>query len=110
MTDLEAFVLTHVVDDTPATREAIRFKDIGNDEYICAKPLMFHWTVIKGSVYDRTGYIDRWCFATRELAHNAVADWPVPSPEGYEPEGWHRHPCSGRRRPDADPSREYIDP
>jgi len=25
-----------------------------------------------------------------------------------EPEGWHRHVPSNRRRPDGDPSREYI--
>jgi hypothetical protein len=27
-----------------------------------------------------------------------------------EPEGWFRHPMSGRRRPDGDASREYTHP
>lgn len=27
-----------------------------------------------------------------------------------EPAGWHRHPATGRRRPDGDPSKEYINP
>jgi hypothetical protein len=25
-----------------------------------------------------------------------------------EPEGWFRHPASGRRRPDCDPAQEYV--
>lgn len=29
---------------------------------------------------------------------------------GTEPSGWFRHPPTGRRRPDGDPSKEYINP
>jgi hypothetical protein len=25
-----------------------------------------------------------------------------------EPEGWYRHPASGRRRPDGDPAKEHV--
>lgn len=27
-----------------------------------------------------------------------------------EPEGWYRHPQSGRRRPDGDPAKEFVRP
>jgi hypothetical protein len=27
-----------------------------------------------------------------------------------EPDGWHRHPQSGRRRPDGDPAKEFVRP
>jgi hypothetical protein len=27
-----------------------------------------------------------------------------------EPKEWMRHPSSGRRRPDGDPSKEYVNP
>lgn len=27
-----------------------------------------------------------------------------------EPQGWHRHPASGRRRPDGDPAQEHVNP
>jgi len=27
-----------------------------------------------------------------------------------EPQGWFRHPNSGRRRPGGDPSQEYVNP
>jgi hypothetical protein len=27
-----------------------------------------------------------------------------------EPDGWMRHPDSGRRRPDGDAAREYVEP
>jgi hypothetical protein len=52
----------------------------------------------------RWGYGDRWCFASYALARDALAAW---NGEG-DPQGWHRHPDSGRRRPDGDARREYI--
>ena len=27
-----------------------------------------------------------------------------------EPMGWHRHPSTGRRRPEGDPEMEYVNP
>lgn len=51
-------------------------------------------------------YEDRWCYHSVESAKRALDAWDG---EG-EPQGWHRHPRSGRRRPNADPLKEYIDP
>lgn len=49
------------------------------------------------------GYEDRWCYV-HDRAVEALQAW---NGEG-EPEGWHRHPRTGRRRPDGDAKREYI--
>jgi hypothetical protein len=72
--------------------------------YAAIKPLMFHWTMIVGQVGDFLGYEDRWCYGDRERAETALRAW---SGVG-EPTGWHRHPKTGRRRPNGDASREYI--
>lgn len=52
------------------------------------------------------GYGERWCYATIEQARAALAAWD--GAEHSEPRGWHRHPNTGRRRPDGDAAREYI--
>lgn len=73
--------------------------------YAAVKPLLFHWTMIVGEVGDRAAYYDRWCFATEQLAKAALLAW-----DGVgDPVGWHRHPSTGRRRPDGDPSREFVE-
>ncbi|MFG7180689.1 hypothetical protein ACGYQ5_14270 [Burkholderia pseudomallei] len=51
-------------------------------------------------------YGDRWCYHTYADAKAALTAWDG---EG-EPSGWHRHPDSGRRRPNGDPAREYVNP
>lgn len=55
-------------------------------------PLMFTVAIL----YDLNeyGYGDRWCFSSYEKAKNALDNWDG---EG-EPQGWHRHPPTGRRR------------
>jgi hypothetical protein len=87
-----------------------RYKDLADGTYVLAKPLLFHWTVIRGVVGDRAAYFDRWCFANQGLAQAAVDAFPPNPPDGFEPAGWHRHPPTGRRRTDGDPGRETIDP
>lgn len=48
---------------------------------------------------------DVWCYQApqTELAWRAALGWDG---EG-EPEGWYRHPESGRRRPGGDAAKEY---
>jgi hypothetical protein len=53
---------------------------------------------------DTTGYDDRWCYE-RGKAEGFLESWDGKG----EPDGWHRHPSTGRRRPDGDASCEYID-
>jgi hypothetical protein len=52
-------------------------------------------------------YDDSWCYDGWPSALAAVAAWDVEGGQ-TEPEGWHRHPRTGRRRPDGDASQEYI--
>jgi len=53
-----------------------------------------------------SGYEDRWCFESRQLAIDALKEWNRET--DAEPMGWHRHPDTGRRRPEGDPEKEYI--
>jgi hypothetical protein len=55
--------------------------------------LMFHWTVHIG--IDDTGYDDRYCFATEQMAKDSLDAWDG---TGDMPDHWHKHPSSGRRR------------
>lgn len=76
-------------------------------QYYCGiRALMFHYTLLKGAVGDTMGYDDRWCY-TDDLAPVllAMVEWDGKG----DPFGWQRHPSTGRRRPDGDPAREYIE-
>lgn len=54
-------------------------------------------------------YIDRWCYGSREAAVAAMQAWTdYDKWPDTEPTGWHRHPPTGRRRKDGDPSTEEI--
>ena len=69
-------------------------------------PFAFTHAIIVGDVGDRAGYADRWCYHSLAAAAEALLLW-----DGHgEPYGWHRHPPSGRRRPDGDAAMEYVHP
>jgi len=73
---------------------------------------MFHWTMITGSMDNFWGYDDRWCYDDRMvgnmlLVEHALEEWRQRGFEG-EPEQWHRHPKTGRRRLHGDPEQEYV--
>lgn len=54
--------------------------------------LLFHWTMHVD--IDLCGYADRYCYQTEQGAISALKDW-----DGIgDPEGWHRHVSTGRRR------------
>ena len=91
---------------TPQGGSCTEVKDIGNGLYAAIKPLLYHWTMIAGEIGDIFGYEDRWCYATQELAEKALREWDG----NGEPTGWHRHPATGRRRPDRDAEQEYVAP
>lgn len=81
------------------------FPEIGS--YTATYQLLFHWTLIFGMIGDRFSVEDRWCYLDEAGAVTAQDAWNPT--EGEEPTGWHRHPKSGRRRPDGDPAREYVE-
>jgi len=62
----------------------------------CLMPLLFTCAIIS-DIY-RCGYGDRWCYHNINQAKAALNAWS--GEDGTEPEGWHRHPSSGRRRDD----------
>jgi hypothetical protein len=66
---------------------------------------MYTWGILAG--LNSCGYENRWCYSTEEDAHRALMDWRLRGGE-EEPDGWHRELAHGRRRPDGDASREYI--
>lgn len=74
------------------------------DGRICAiNRLLYHWTMLVD--LDWTGYRERYCYATFEGALQAMIEWN----DQPEPEGWHRHPESGRRR-DLRTGKEWVAP
>lgn len=79
--------------------------DAGRYAAIC--PFVFSVAIIVGDFGDDYGYSDRWCFNSFLLAAAALTEWAGRNFEG-EPIGWHRHPDTGRRRPDGDASKEYV--
>lgn len=80
-------------------------RDLGDGRYSAILPLLFTHAIIVGRIGDRSTYDDRWCYRDRESAEKAHLEW-----DGIgEPEGWHRHPLTGRRRDAGDPLLEYID-
>ena len=77
---------------------------INQETYIAIIKFMFTAAIIRGRVGNHGDYDDRWCYHNVEAARSAIAQW-----DGIgEPKGWHRHPMTGRRRPDGDESQEYI--
>lgn len=74
------------------------------DGQVCGlSRLIYHWTVKID--LSEIGYRDRYCFPTSDLAITAMEQW---NGEG-DPINWHRHPRTGRRRPDYTPASEYIE-
>ena len=58
------------------------------------------------------GYEEFYCFASMDLAVKALdayADTLIANPQSkVEPEGWHRHFPSHRRRENGDPKKEVV--
>jgi hypothetical protein len=80
----------------------------GTELWYGVKRLMFHYTVIEGEINDREAYRQRWCYQTAYAGIIALETWAASRFEGIEPKGWHRHPSTGRRRPDGDAKQEHV--
>lgn len=82
-------------------------KILADGRWSAVMPLLFTAAIItmepdieKASLW----YEDRWCYHSLPDAVKALSVW---NGEG-EPDGWHRHPQTGRRRTNGDPLAEYI--
>jgi hypothetical protein len=69
-------------------------RDIEEGRYVCIMPLMFTHAIIVGRIGQMSVYDDRWCYSSYDKAKAALDAWDGKG----EPEGWHRHPMTGRRR------------
>lgn len=90
-------------DETIRLLESEGYADIRkmpDGEFAAIRTFVFTCAIIYGMT--PWGHDERWCYRTYEDAKKALDAW---NGEG-EPEGWHRHPASGRRRDEA--GNEYI--
>ncbi|MNV12860.1 hypothetical protein D3C71_1034810 [compost metagenome] len=78
-----------------------RFRQLPDGRWIGSHRLLMHWTIHVD--LHEYGYEDRYCFATKALADAAFDNWDGTG----DPEGWHRHPKTGRRR-DLATGKEWI--
>ena len=113
--EFEAFTFDHEVvtrlAELPADgvlrlwpKENCLVRRVSADLYVGVAPRMFTWAVIVGHVDDEWGYDDHWCYSS---LFGAVAAANVFDGTG-DPVGWHRHPRTGRRRPNGNPRLEYT--
>lgn len=90
---------------------AIAFRDLGAGRGLWIYPMMFTFKLVIGRIGADT-YEDGWCYRREYMADfirvfAAMNAWD-PAQE-KEPEGWVRHPPTGRRRfPDGDPETEEV--
>jgi len=82
---------------------SIRAADDGS-QLVAMRQMVFTWAIFAG--LDEAGYEDQWCFESATAAAMAFVAWS--GNMGTEPDGWIRHPKSGRRRPGGDATREYV--
>lgn len=75
---------------------------LSNGLWTCIFPLLYTHAIITVRHGDEVGMVDRWCYHSYEAAKKAIDAW---NGKG-EPEGWHRHPMTGRRRDEE--GKEYI--
>lgn len=71
-------------------------RDLQDGTWLMVGRLLFHWTVRRGTFLDVTLELDRWCYRTEAGARSAFSIFPQGPPPNYEPEGWYRHPPTGR--------------
>lgn len=90
------------------TYGAAAYRELGDGRAVWVYRMMYTHKLVIGRV-DAPAFDNSWCYKDVASALEAFVMWnPF---EQAEPEGWVRHPHSGRRRfPDGDPSSEYIAP
>ena len=84
--------------------------EVDEHQFAAIMPLAFTAAIVVGLKRDvAIGYEDRWCYHSIDDAITWLAEWRDRKFEG-EPRGWHRHPTTGRRRPNGDATQEYVNP
>lgn len=88
------------VELSPEQYGLLETKRCENGRLVGIMPFLFTWAIV-ADLTD-VGYEDRWCYKSLQDARSALKEW---NGDG-EPEGWHRHPLSGRRIDES--GREYV--
>jgi len=91
----------------PVVSEWASSKRLEDGRRLFVYPLTFGKGRLCLSDYDGYEIMDEWHYERHDEALHAMEMW-VPSEEDGEPEGWFRHPGTGRRRMHGDPMREYT--
>lgn len=79
-------------------------RPLNDGRYVAIRQFLFTHAIIVGQIGDRCGVDDRWCYHSYAAAKTALCAWDGTG----EPLGWHRHPASGRRRIEGEPTTEYV--
>lgn len=90
----------------PANPGAILFRDLGDGRGVWVYQMIFTFKIVLGPI-GLPVYDDHWCYKDFASVVIGFTDWnPL---EKAEPDGWVRHPPTGRRRfPDGDPQTEEV--
>lgn len=88
-----------------ATAGLTEIKALSDNRWAGVHRFGFTDAILTGDLDNLNTYADRWCYE-RGSATAALKAWNGTG----EPAGWHRHPRSGRRRPEGDAAREYFAP
>lgn len=88
----KAEFFTRILKENPGYSD---IREVADNNFICIVPYMFTHAIIKGRIGNTHSFDDRWCYSTYEKAKAAIEAWDGST---GEPEGWHRHPLTGRRR------------
>jgi hypothetical protein len=100
--------MTNFVTEFLPTQGYHDIHDRGDGTWIALNRLMFHYSMLVGTIGDETGYDDRWCMGNYAMALESLNEWKSRGYHG-EPLNWHRHPKTSRRRVDGNPLRETIE-
>ena len=90
----------------PAEHGYVYYRPLISGKYIAVLPRLYNVIVLIGDQDDHMGYDTHWCY--EDVAHAVVAAKAWDPAKDKEPCGWFRHAASGRRRPDGDPAKEYV--
>lgn len=89
--------------------EALYVRHLPDGRYISIYPLLGNnWQLTISAAGNFIEHYDTWTYDNLESVIDQAKTWS--GDNGTEPTGWIRHPHSGRRRPDGNPAKEYLQP
>lgn len=106
MSTFEAGRIATLLHELETKCAIIEPRDLGDGRWAGVVGFIFTHAVVTGRLGNLDSYDDRWCYEDRAAALEALHAWDGSG----EPEGWHRHPLTGRRREQGDAALESIAP